>query len=175
MRYLIVTFLVWMLWASFSTGGLSELKQINPEYAHPNKSVAFLMSKLKYSESNGYWDNYHVEQCSLYMPDWLKSEQCVRERISCEDKLPQENDLFGNGTHGDVFSDEFRMCWLEARPFFGPIQWLRGSRVFMRFGVASGFAWLAGGFSKKGDDYDDWENKHKGWLKPLMRWAEDAV
>lgn len=176
MRYIfLIIVLVWALWASFSTGGLYELKQINPQYAHPNKSVANLLSKLSYSKMNGYWDNYHVEQCSLYMPNWSKAETCVRERISCEYEAPQEKDLFGDGEHGDVFSEEFRSCWLDNRPFVGPVEWLRASRVLLRAGVVAGGVWLTGGWDKKGEEASQWEDENESWAKPFMAWADKGL
>ena len=54
MRYVIFIFLIWALWASLSTGGLYELKQINPKFPHPNKSVPYLLSELDYSASSGF-------------------------------------------------------------------------------------------------------------------------
>jgi hypothetical protein len=172
MRYvtLIIIFLFWALWASFSTGGLYELKQINPEYAHPNKSVPYLLSKLSYSKSNGFWDSYHVEGCSWYMPNWAKAEQCVRVRISCESKSPKKKDSFGE--HADIFSKEFRSCWTDNRPFMGPVEWMRTSRTFLRIGVISGSLWLTGGWDKKGEEASKWEAKNIFWAKPLMAWAE---
>ena len=173
MRYVIlIIFLIWVLWASFSTGGLYELKQINPQYPHPNKSVPYLLSKLNYSESTGYWDKYHVEQCSLYMPDWTKAERCVSARIACEDQTPQQKDPFGNGTHGDVFSEKFHTCWSENRPFMGPFEWLHASRELLRIGIPIGGMWLTGGLDKNGEEASKWENKNLGWVKPLMEWAE---
>jgi hypothetical protein len=172
MRYFIlIIFLIWVLWASLSTGGLYELKQINPQYPHPNKSVPYLLSKLSYSQATGFWDHYHVEQCSLYMPDWTKAEECVRARIACESKLPQKK-RFGNETYGDVFSEEFRLCWSDNRPFMGPAEWLRTSRMFWRVGVVTASSWVMGGWDKKGDEALKWEQKNKGWIKPLMAWAE---
>ena len=176
MRYvLLIIFLIWVLWASLSDGGLYKLQQINPEYAHPNKSVSYLLSKLSYSESSGYWDNYHVDQCSLYMPNWTKTEKCIRERISCEYISPQEKDLFGDGEHGDIFSEEFRSCWSDNRPFLGPAEWLRISRALLRLGVVVGGFWLSGGWNKKGEESEKWEKENKGWAKPLLAWAEKGA
>ena len=173
MRYFILLLLIWVLWASFSTGGLYELKQINPEYDHPNKSVAFLTSKLDHSKSNEYWSKYHVEQCSLYMPNWAKTESCVRGRLSCEYTLPQEKDPFGNGTHGDIFSEKFRSCWSNNRPFTGPVEWARLSRGLWRAGIGMGAVWLSGGFDKKSvEELSKWENENKGWTKLVTAWVE---
>jgi len=175
MRYVILLiFIVWALWASISTGGLYELKQINPEYAHPNKSVPYLISKLNYSESNGFWDNYHVEQCSLYMPDWTKAEICVKERLSCEYLSPQEPDLFGKGKHGDIFSEQFRSCWSENRPPTWPTEWMRASRSLWRIGVVAIGMWITGGWDIKGEEATKWEEKNKGWAKPLMAWVKQG-
>lgn len=166
---LLIVFLIWALWASLSTGGLYELKQINPGYAHPNKSVPYLVSKLNYSTSNGFWDSYHVKQCQMYMPSWAKAEGCVQERILCESVSPQEKDFPLRGR--DVFSKEFESCWDEHRPFIGPSEWLRGSRLIWRFGIGMGAMWLTGA-STGGDK---WEAKHGWWAKPMMAWAEEGV
>jgi hypothetical protein len=167
---ILIIFLISAFWASFSTGGLYELKQINPNYPHPNKSVPYLLSKLSYSQSNGFWDSYHVQQCSFYMPDWTKAEQCVRERISCEQKSPKGRDFLRE--HGDIFSKEFSSCWEDNRPFMGPVEWLRASRTLLRVGVVTGSFWLTGGWDKKGEEASKWEERNKGWIKPLMEWAE---
>ena len=176
MRYVIILiiFLIWVLWASFSTGGLYELKQINPEYAHPNKGVPYLLSKLNYSNSSGFWDSYHVEQCSLYMPNWTKAERCVRERISCEYTAPKVKNAFGNGEHSDIFSEEFRSCWADKRPFIGPVEWMRASRSLFRIGIVAGSMWLTGGWDKKGDEASRWMEENNGWAKPLMAWMENG-
>jgi hypothetical protein len=163
-----------VLWASFSSGGLHELRQINPQYAHPNKSVAYLLSKLHYSPSNGYWDSYHVGQCSLYMPNWTKAERCVRARIMCESKLPQQKDTFGNGEHGDVFADAFRKCWLDTRPFMGPAEWLRASRGLWRVGVFLGAVWITGGGGRQVEDASKWGNKNLRWLTLLEEWVQEG-
>lgn len=162
-------FLIWALWASLSTGGLYELKQINPGYAHPNKSVPYLVSKLNYSASSGFWDSYHVEQCWGYMPNWAKAETCVRERISCESVSPPMKD--SPRLKRDVFSKEFESCWDQHRPFLGPSEWLRFSRFIWRAGIALGPMWLTGA-STGGDN---WHARHGWWAEPMIAWTEEGV
>lgn len=158
--FLELAFLIWVLWASVSTGGLYELKQINPKYAHPNKSVAYLVSKLDHSKSSWWLDPWHVEECSLYMPNWAKTENCVRERIHCEHMAPRVKNWTGIlATPGDTFSDEFRSCWSDNHPFFGPAEWLRASRVMFRIGVTSGVMWVTG-------------SDNKGWRRAFEEWLE---
>jgi len=146
------------------------LKQINPEYAHPNKNVPYLIDHLTYSESRGFWDTHHMEQCSFYMPNWSKAENYVRERIYCETEAPRKADAFGD--HADIFSDEFRSCFFDNRPFLGPIEWLRASRFLWRYGITLGVMWLAGGSDKKGEASSEWEENNKGWLNVMIAWAE---
>jgi len=170
MRYVILLiFIIWALWASFSTGGLTELKQLNPQYAHPNKSVPYLIGKLNCSKSSGFWDSSHVEQCSWYMPNWAKAERCVRERINCELKSPKKKDSFGE-YYGDIFSAEFMSCWKDKKPFMGPMEWLRASRSAWRFGILMSAVWLKGGWDTTGAEAQKWETENKGWLKPLDAW-----
>ncbi|MBI1733244.1 MAG: hypothetical protein HYR49_10840 [Gammaproteobacteria bacterium] len=174
MRVILIIFLIWGLWASISMGGLYKLRQMNAEFDYPNKSVPFLLSKLSYSQSNGYWDSYHVEQCSLYMPNWTKAERCVTARLSCEYVATQKKNLLKDGEHADIFSDEFHSCWLENRPLFGPVEWLRASRGLLRAAVVFGVTWLTGGWDKEGEEALKWENNNKGWVRPLIEWMERA-
>ncbi len=173
MRYTILAiFLVWAGWASFSSGGLYELKQMNPEYPHPKKSLPYLLSKLGYGESNGFWDSYHVENCSFYMPNWNKAERCVRRRISCEFDAPKEK--YSSGARADIFSEEFRSCWKDNRPFRGPVWWLRASRSLWRGGILAASMWLTGGWDAKGDAALKWDDDNKGWVKPVFAWVEQG-
>jgi hypothetical protein len=164
-----LAFLVWVLWASFSSGGLYELKQINPEYPHPNKNVAYLVSKLQYSAS-GYWDNVHVENCSLHMPNWEKAERCVRARISCELGAPKGEGL--DGKSADIFSNKFRACWDDRRPSLGPMEWVRFSRGALRSGIIIGGMWLTEGLGGEGES---WDEENRWWAEPLLGWFEKGT
>ena len=73
MRYIIITITAYVLWVSLSTGGLYEFKQINPDYAHPDRSAAYLVGRYYLSGGDRYIDKLHVERCSLYMPNWAKA------------------------------------------------------------------------------------------------------
>lgn len=66
----------------FSTGSLHELRQFNLDYVHPDRNVAYLISKINLRESNGFWDDYHVKQCSAHMPHWVIEKRCVEVRIA---------------------------------------------------------------------------------------------
>ena len=68
MRYIIITITAYALWASLSTGGLYEFKQINPDYAHPDRIAAYLVDKYYLSGGYRYIDRLHVKRCSFYMP-----------------------------------------------------------------------------------------------------------
>ena len=164
---------VWMLWASLSEGGLYELRQINPEYAHPDKSVTFLISKLGYSESNGLYDSHHVEQCSFYMPNWAKAKRCFRVRKSCEAKMPIKEQYVGMDVP-DIFSDKYDDCWNKNHPFRGPYWWLRFSRGLFRGGVSLGLTWVTGGFGGKGEKQTKWEEENESWTMPVMEWLREG-
>ncbi len=178
MRYLylvIAVIVVWIIWASTSTGGLYELKQFNREYAHPNRSVAFLLTKRSFSESNGHWDNVHVDSCSLYMPNWKKAEKCVDRRISCESSAPQIKNLYDNGYHADIFSNEYRDCWSENRPFMGIAEWMRASRGLLRSSIALFGVWITGGMDTTGGDVSEWEDDNKWWTTPVLEWSDRGI
>jgi len=173
--FIFVLFLIWAGWASFSTGGLYELKQFNPDYAHPNRNTAYLISKINFHESNGYWDNYHVEQCSFQMPDWAKAKKCVEARIACDRKSPKVDNSFGSKKiKRDIFSDAFKSCWGNTRPSLGPMAWLRGSRASWRLGIVGGVAWLAGGFDADSREFDEWVAKNKGWTESIEAWLQEG-
>jgi hypothetical protein len=163
--------LVWTPWASCSDGGLHQLKQINPNYDHPNKSVAFLLSISEYSADS--WDWYHVELCSISMPNWEKAERCVRARQACEVFAPFKTDLFG--TKRDINSDKFYSCFQERRPFIGPMELLHGSRILWRAGVALVATLVTGGFdATKGSGTTEWEEENRWWSEPLSNWMEEG-
>lgn len=174
-RSILVIFLVilipWLIWASFSTGGLYELKQINPKYEHPNKHVAYLVSILNYSESSGLWDSDHVEFCSLYMPNWKKAEECVKNRLYCELKAPTKKDIFSDKRDPDILSDEYRKCWDERRLYLGVMEYLRVSRALFRYGLLLFGVWITGGAETENHEDDKWMKKNKYWAEPLEAWA----
>ena len=173
--FIFLLFLIWAGWASFSTGGLYELKQFNPAYAHPNKSAAYLISKINNHESNGFWNTHHVKQCSFNLPDWAKAERCVKDRIACDRLSPIVDESFGpNKIQRDIFSDTFNSCWEDKRPSLGLVGWLRASRALWRLGILSGAGWLTGGFDAKGQEYEEWLAKNKGWLKSLDAWVQEG-
>ncbi|NQV20114.1 MAG: hypothetical protein HQ511_01720 [Rhodospirillales bacterium] len=173
--FIFLLFLVWVSWASFSTGGLYELKQFNPDYAHPNKSAAYLISKINDHESNGFWDDYHVKNCSFHMPNWARAEKCVRGRLFCDQLSPVVDKTYGpNKIRRDIFSDEFTSCWIKKRPSLGPMGWLHGSREMWRLGVLSGAVWLTGGFNAKGQKYEEWLVRNKGWTELLDAWLQEG-
>lgn len=169
MKYLII-FLIWLLWASFSEGGLYKLQQMNPEASH-KRSVEFLLSKLHGSESNRFWDSHHVKQCFDYMPNWSKAELCVRTRIYCESKAPQKLSEYSVESFPDIFSDEFKSCERENRPFLGPMEWLHGSRFLYRNLVMLGVIWISGGFNLKGQEAISYDYDNRYWLNSLMKWV----
>jgi hypothetical protein len=186
MRYVIlIIFLIWALWASYSTGALYELKQINPQYVHPNKSAAYLLSKLKSSESSGSMADLnvrsHLQTCSMYMPNWKKAESCVRVRISCEDKSPREKDPFRDEEYGDISSKDFWSCWSDNRPFIGLVVWLRGSRQLWRIGNGMGSLLVAAGLTgywntgKCCEGYLNMEKENIWWTKPAEEWVNEWI
>ena len=166
--FIFLLFLIWAGWASFSTGGLYKLKQFNPAYAHPNKSAAYLLSKIHNHESNGFWDAHHVKQCSIHMPDWVKAERCVKTRILCDQLSPIVDESFGpNAIRRDIFSDTFNSCWEDRRPGLGLMGWLHLSRTAWRVGIFIGAVWLTGG-------EEEWEKNNKGWAKSLDAWLQEG-
>ena len=171
LKLIFIVFIVWVAWATFSTGGLYNLKNMNPDYPHKYKSVPYLISQLNYTEQTTYWSHYHVEQCSLYMPDWAKAERCVRLRISCELKSPRRKDN-GFEDYADIFSEEFWSCFDDIRPFMGPSEWLRASRAFWRIGIGMALIWVTGGADAKGDSYVQWEKDNLWWGGPVLEWME---
>lgn len=172
--FVIILIIGWILWASLSTSGLYELNQINPEYVSSDRSLAYLVSKWNYSLRNGFWDHYHVENCSLYMPDWINAEACVNARIFCESKAPLKTDA--SGTHADIFSKEFKSCFSEKRPTFGIIEWIRLSRSIYRIAIVSSAYWITGGFKNIDDSHktDEWEKNNNWWAKPLLEWEKET-
>lgn len=171
---IVLLIVIWVVWASISTGGLYELKQLNPDYVQSNRSIAYLVSKWNYSQANGHWDRYHVEQCSYYMPNWVKAEACVKARIACEYKSPREKDEFGE--KANIFSKEFKSCISEEHPFFGPNEWLNASRALWRVVIVAGVVWIGGGFNKDNKDEKAvrWEKNNKWWAEPLLAWGEEG-
>jgi hypothetical protein len=172
--FIFFLFLVWAGWVSLSTGGLYELRQFNPDYAHPNRNAAYLISKVNYSEDNGMWDFYHVEQCSQHMPNWEKAKRCVEARVSCELKSPKTKDAVGFKDERDIFSEIFASCLKNKKPSLGPMELLRLSRTLWRGGVFFGSIWLTGGFSLKGKEDEVWRAKNDGWVKPLRAWFKEG-
>ena len=181
MRFFILigaALLGWVLWASFSHGGLYQLKQINPEYPHPNNNVAYLTSKLEmdWSKPNSYWDKYHVEQCFPFMPNWAKAADCVKAGIYCQNTVAQDKDVSGNEVDFEMFSsEEFRSCWKNEIPMFGPIEWFRLSRGLWRGVISMGAIWLAGGFETSTvEEISSWEKENKRWMELMTTWVEKS-
>jgi hypothetical protein len=173
MRYglltLLVIFLSWLLWATFSTGGLYQLKQINPEYTHPHKSVLYLISNLKFDDPDDVYDYTHLISCSVYMPNWTKAENCMRATLTCE----KENSTAKDRTEGhrDISSDEFNTCVKNNRPFMGAFEWLRYSRSMYRFRVLQGCIWIMGGSGLNENDNQEWYIRNRGWVYSLWAWV----
>ena len=167
---ILVVLLIWAAWASVFDGGLKELKQVNPAYAHPDKSVAYLVSQLNANpKPDRLWTKFHVENCSIYMPDWQDAESCVRERLRCELNKPQSVNPIDYS-----FSGPFRDCASGRKPFMGPAVWVRLSRVLFRFGVSFGAMWVGSGFALDADATNKWAKNNPTFSKSLMRWTEDA-
>lgn len=162
-------FILWALWASFSIGGLYKLDQINPDYQVEDKHLANLVAKRTFSENNGFWDRYFVESCSLYMPNWEKSDECVKAKIYCESLAPRKASSSKN--EADIFSSEFSSCFRDNRPSLGPIEWLHASRLIWRGAIYFGIIWLRGGFSSQGDT-EEWHKDNRWWFTPLGKWME---
>lgn len=169
--YLIGALIVWALWASISTGGFHQLKQINPQYAHPDRNIANLLSKL---EAERIIDRRHVEWCSLYMPNWPKANRCVKERIRCELEvvLPQSRtrEYF---MFADTLNPEYQACWEERQPWVGPMEWLRVSRSLWRGGIAWGFVWVATEWHNTQNE-EEWNPNFRAWGNALLSWMQRA-
>jgi len=171
MRIIAGIIILWMLWASLSTGGLYKLKQINPEYTQQNKSLAYLVTTLNESLTSNFWGSYHVEVCSSYMPNWKKAETCVSNRMVCEILYaPIKKD--SPRPHRDIYSKSFQKCWSEKRPFLGINEWLHTSRSLWRMAIFSGFVWINGGFDHSGEKYEKWDKNNKWWVQPMSEWME---
>jgi len=169
--FVIVIFLTWLVWASFSTGGLYQLQQMNPEYQYPHKSINALLSKLEYSEYNGLLDKYHVELCFIYMPNWEKTESCYDRRKLCQILSDKVKNPFGPGKHGDVFSDKFESCYERGKPFMGPAEWLRTSRIWWRLTIFKIRIWFAGGIE------EILQNEEQNWRMFIFwrQWMEKGI
>lgn len=168
---LVVIFLIWLMWACFSTGSFYKLKQLNPNIER-TRSINFLLTKLYDSEENGFWYSYHVEACSLFMPNWAKAEYCVRNRIYCESKAPTKLGSIFHETHADIFSNEFRQCVENNGTINGSMEYLRSSRGFLRIGVYMALIWLTGGFNLDDKESIEYDEKNRFWLKPLYKWVQ---
>lgn len=159
--FLLICLGIFLIWATFSTGGLYELEQINPAYPHPNKDVAFLIEKLNHI---GTFDRFHVEQCWPYMPDWSKAKECVDVRFFCQSISPKDKE----DDWADVSSDEFDICFKEKRPTVGFSEIMRVGRNFFRVYVV--YKILR--FTKE-ESLSNSESK-KWWKKHLKAWYEQG-
>ena len=174
MAWLLV-FLVWVFWASCSTGGLAQLREKNPEYPDPNVHVAYLLSQLHADPVDGFWlSSQHVEDCSLYMPDWQEAENCVRIRFYCEmvdRRAPYlKREPYQKRALRDSFSKEYRECFKEFGPTRGVYWYLHASRYGPRLAVGMMFLKLSGASQ---DDLD-WDRRNKWWAEPIFRWMMDG-
>lgn len=174
-RIIFFLFFVWAGWASLSTGGLYELQQFNPDYVHPNKNVAYLISKISWDESSQYWDNYHVKHCSAHMPDWAKAKRCVEARIACDRLSPVVDNSVSFRIQRDIFSVAFSSCWKDTRPNIGPMALLRQSRALWRLGILSGLVWLTGGFDAEGQEQEEWIADNRDWGESLEVWMHEGI
>jgi hypothetical protein len=156
--FLLICLGIFLIWATFSTGGLYELKQINPGYPHPNKNVAFLIEKLNNFST---FDSFHVEQCWPYMPDWLKAKECVEVMLFCQSISPKDKEH-----NWSDFSDEFGTCFKDKRPTVGFSEIMRVGRNAFRAYVV--YKILR--FTKE-ESLSNSESK-KWWKKPLGDWYE---
>lgn len=168
----LLVFGAWVAWASFSTGGLHKLKQMNPKFPHPDKSVPYLQGKLEYDTGNGMWDTYHVGQCSFYMPNWKQAERCVRARILCEAVAPRENGVIND--RADIFSARFEQCVHKSQPWRTPGWWLRASRSLWRAGSALALVSVTGGAETTGSEALRWEEDNGWWARPVMSWVDEG-
>lgn len=123
----------WLVWSLTFDGGLHELKSINPNFVHPNKSVAFLLENLHSSEpSNGYlYRSMRVDDCALYMPNWEAAEICVNAKDYCERRMPKGGDIIDY-----IYKAEYRTCYKERKPTDGVIEMLRAIKPLVRLVAA---------------------------------------
>jgi len=176
---------VWLLWASFSTGGYYELKQMNPDYPVADKNLSFLLGKLDYRESKGILDlleeldyreskgildSRHVEQCSVYMPNWDSAADCVTTRIACERQATQKKSAYSE--HVDIWAKEFQDCFAERRPVMSPVDWLRFSRTMWRLAILLAGLWVTDFTDQGGKAAETWEAENRWWVDPVKAWAE---
>ncbi|UTW04519.1 hypothetical protein KDX31_05800 [Amphritea atlantica] len=171
MRYFFIGLvIVWVIWASFSTGGFHELKQINPEYAHPDRNIANLLSKL---EGERMIDSRHVEWCAFYMPNWPKANRCVKERIRCEFEVVLPHDRTREYfMFSDTLNPEYQACWEERKPWLGPMEWLRVSRALWRGGIGLGFLWIVDKLYGEGEE--EWSPTARSWAEAILAWGKRA-
>ena len=155
----LIILIPWMIWASFSTGGFYQLEQINPEYPHPNKNVAFLMAKLNGSPV----DEFHVKQCAPYMPNWDKAKECVSTRLHCQSMLPPPTNSYG---WPNFNSKQYEKCFEDNKPPVGFYEIMHFSRGAFRALVVYGILKLM-----NEDSLSNFESK-KWWKKPLQGWFE---
>lgn len=75
--------ITWMIWATFSTGGLSKLELLNP-LTTESESAKYLASMLNRNTESDI-DNIHY--CYAFMPNWPKASLCVKNRSFCEKQI----------------------------------------------------------------------------------------
>lgn len=166
---------VWLLWASCSTGGLYQLKQMNPAFVHPNKYVALLLPVLNpLPKEHEFWDRQHIESCAVYMPDWDIAYTCYVQRKWCEGEAPWKDSPL-SGRHPDIRSKEFHACWVSHQPALGLREWLRFSRLAFRAALGIVPMWAGGGTGKMDAEHGaHWEGRNRWWTEPVTRWIEQG-
>lgn len=163
LSWLLLLFVPWCGWASCSEGGFTDLKRLNPGFAQEDRNLAHLVALYNDHDSPAFWQTDHVEQCSVYMPNWSDADDCFRARVACEVGAPLSK--YGET---DLFSKEYIDCFAQKRPFRGPLFWLRASRSLWRVAVGLGSGYLVCG----GDVSAQCEENHQEFLRSLLHWME---
>lgn len=168
MPIIIFIIFTWIIWASTSTGGLYELKQLNPSYVQQNDEKYYLVIKL-----NSFDGRYFVDKCGFYMPSWERAEKCVKINIFCEQLLPVTKNKYGLDTR-DIFSDQFKACIDQNKQTYNFFDYMRISRAFWRIAIGTGCIWARGGFNKN-ISAEEWDKKNSYWAKPLLEWMDKGM
>ena len=129
-------------WSACSTGGLYELRQMNPEHKHQEKSLAILVESAREGARHEAILKPLLEACSGFMPDWDEASDCLVARVECEEKHYGQDEWLRDDRKGirpQSVADYFQ-C-IDARvPMCGPICQLRVFRAWARSRVAAKLA-----------------------------------
>lgn len=127
-------------WSMCSTGGLYELKQMNPKHQHENKNLTLLTAVAQ--EGPWYEATFWpiLEKCASFMPDWDDAGLCFTSYVDCEEKHygyeEWKRDTINGVEIAPGATEEYHRCISAGVPTCGPLCQLRSFRAFARKGTA---------------------------------------